>query len=127
MNYPIIAPKPSYETLQVFVFQSWRRYEILGRYIGNINDEDFAKKLARVRGRLWLKNVSYSESPYPEVQKEVKRMNDMERYNRKMSKVFAEYWRQIDKLNGLFRDSEIKLLAIKYKATVSILKKRYNQ
>lgn len=120
----IIAPKQPYEVVQTFTFRSLR-WEILGIYRGHIHDDDFRQKLNRVRARLWFNNVFYMESPSGEYVKEIKRMNDLERYNRKMSKVFAEFVRQCDAQTGLFRDHEIKKISEKYIKTRIELKKRY--
>jgi hypothetical protein len=122
-NYPIILPPQQFEVLQEFTFYS--HWVPIGRYADNINDKNFARKLNRVRGRLWLNNINYFESPSSSVVKQVRRMNDIERYNAKMSKVFAEFWRQLDKCTGLFIESDRQTVCIKYKATVAALRKLY--
>lgn len=131
MNF-VLVERPQFEVMQTFKITHGHFYDrsltlqVIGYYEGNINDPEFLAKLERVRGRLKLRNVNYNELPGYYTVKEVKRMNDLERYNRKMSKVFAEFWRRVDQCNGLFREQEIKLLADKYKNTVAEMKKRYN-
>lgn len=126
-DFVIVGHPQQYEVNQVFLFWQGRPHKpvLLGSYVGNINNPDFANKINRVRGRLWLKNVNYSEAPSALVVKEIKRMNDVERYNRKMSRVFNEFWRRIDLCTGLFREDQIKDLSERYKQTVVTLKKRY--
>lgn len=84
----VILPKekPQFEIEQVFSFHFGKHgdYGIpAGRYQGNIQDPEFAKKLWRVRARLFLKNVSFWEAVSAVTMKEVKRLNDKERYDRK--------------------------------------------
>ena len=127
MNYPVFAEKEKFEVETRFVFSENHRPSILGSYVGNINDEEFAKKLDRVRGRLWLRNVNYSTTPISLEVKEVKRKNDRERYERKMKMAWKQFWVKHDQITGLFQDSERQELFKEWTKLVSTLRLRYGQ
>lgn len=131
MNF-IIVPKEAqqFEVEQLFSFYignhgDWRH--LVGRYQGNIQDKEFRIKLDRVRARMMIKGIPHHQSVSPVTIKEVKKLNNLERYNRKMSRLFNEFWRKVDSLTGLFREEELQKLSLDYKNTVAILKERYNQ
>lgn len=131
MDFVIIKPaKEHFEVEQLFTFYIGKHGDyrcMAGCYQGNINDREFALKLDRVRARMMMKSLPVHQSVCAITNKQVKQLNDFERYSRKMTKVFNEYWKQIDQCNGLFRETEIKKLSDKYKSTVAALKQRYNQ
>jgi hypothetical protein len=132
MNFVILKPEKIYEVFQHFTFKTYYagkfyNVEVLGHIVGNINDRNFVKKLNYWRAKLNLAGIVYSQSVAVITNKEVRTLNDYERYSRKMSRVFNEFWRQIDKCGGLFRQDDIDKVCEKYIATVGVLKKRYNQ
>lgn len=130
MNFEIIKTKTVWEIEQRFTFQYINRKneirQTLGCIQGNINDPKFVKQITRWRGKMIMKNVSYEEIFTAVTNKQVKRMNNMERWSRKQSRVFNEYIKQVDKLKGgIFYEEELKKLSEQYKETVKVLKKRY--
>lgn len=95
---------------------------------GNINDPWFVQRLEYWRAKLMLAGVPYHQSVCAITNREVKYLNDRERWERKASKTFNEFVRRADAIRSdLFYVEKLKELSIDYKNTVQILKERYNQ
>lgn len=102
----------------------------LGSLVGDpYNDDEFKLRLQRVRGRLNVKNMVFTNSFSRIDVKKHRQMSDDEKYQRKITRVNNEYQRQRTKIIGanLFATEELGALEVKYKRTLNAIKKQYNQ
>lgn len=130
----IILQQPVPEEIYCFTFYASLRgnySNLLGQFHGNVfKDHAFAQKLARVRARIALRNVSFHESVYRIENIVHKRRTDKERFDTKMKKTWKLFWLKIDQIklsNPLFYSEQVAGLCQEYKYTCSVLRARYNQ
>ncbi len=135
----IICEKVKYVSDNPFVFHfSGRKITerdkegdayFLGTLVGDpYQDDEFRRRLDRVSGRLRLKNIDFTTSVSRVKINEVRRMDDYQKYNRKMGMVRREYLKRKEAaLKTLFSGDAIRLLDEDYERTIKVLKERYNQ
>lgn len=135
----VIVEKTPYVSDNPFVFHfSGRRITerdkegdayFLGTLVGDpYQDEEFRRRLDRVSGRLRLKNIDFTTSVSRVSIKQVRRMDNDEKYKRKWGMVHREYLKRKEAaLKTLFSGDAIRLLDEDYERTMQVLKERYNQ
>lgn len=105
---------------------------VIGNLVGNFNDEVFNAKLRFWQGIMNVKYGRYGIYWYQSVTylqvKESRRLDDLEKYNRAVTRATNEYVKRKEELEKLlFADEEIDKLQQDYKTRMKKIKKQYNQ
>lgn len=133
----IIHGQVEMEATNVFTFYYQARYndelQVLGSITGSVNCPVFSMRLRSLRNKLdtlFDGRVTQRAGVLHEVVKQRRRLDDDERYSRKMGMVMNEYNRrrqQIADSADLFKEDLYRELEKQRKETVKKLKEIYNQ
>lgn len=101
-------------------------------YIGSLvgdpfQDTSFAKKLERIRGKLEAMNFVYHNVWHRQDLRKPRRLDDISKYRRKMSRIRNEYNRKVEEAQKtLFSDERLKELQRQLAHTEQVIRERYN-